>query len=123
VRPVHASRSGHIHMRPLDPQRQPWPWPPLVLATCHTLEACLAYSLAVHSPSVVDVAGVARQLDRSPATGGLAMFVGMSASVAVVWVMLSMGSRQLGSERHHRAGCARVRAHGGAVGTARSLSW
>jgi hypothetical protein len=47
------------------------------------LEACLACNPA-DSPSAEGVAGVARQPDRNPAKGGLAMFVGTSASVAVV---------------------------------------
>lgn len=76
----------------------------------------------MRNPSAEGVAGVARQLDRSLATGGLAMFVDTSASVAVVWGRLSMGCPQPGFELHRRAGYAQARAHGGAVGIARSRS-
>ena len=87
------------------------------------LEAYQTCSLAAHNPFAEGVAGAVRQLGRIPATGESAMFVGMSASVAVAWVTLSMGSRQPRSELRRKAGCARAHARGGAVGTARSRSW
>ncbi|KAJ8107913.1 hypothetical protein OPT61_g8540 [Boeremia exigua] len=83
------------------------------------LEACRTCSLAVHNPFVEGVVGVVRRLDRTPATGESAMFVGTNAFVAVEWVRLLMGSRQLRFELRRTAGYAQARAHGGAVGTAR----
>lgn len=74
-------------------------------------------------PSAEGAAGVVRQLGRSPAMEGLAMSVDTSASVAVAWARLSMGSQELHFEPRRTAVCGRAHAHDGAVGTVRSRSW